>query len=172
MAAIPLVALLILMGVSLSRLTSDHPAPASFASPERPAPDIQLASLDGGPIRFDTGGDVRLVNFFASWCTPCRAEHPILLQLKEQGVNITGVLYKDETEAGRALLARDGDPFAQVAIDPTGDAGLAFGISGVPETFMVDARGRIIKTFRGPLDASRAREFLDAYRAELAKRAG
>ena len=63
-------------------------------------------------------------------------------------------------------------PFANVAIDQTGDAGLAFGISGVPETFMVDAKGRIVKSFRGPLDAARGKEFLDAYRAEVAKGAG
>lgn len=172
MAAIPLALLAILLGVSLSRLTSDNPAPASFASPERPAPDISLASLDGGEIRFDTGGEVVLINFFASWCTPCRAEHPILMQLREQGVNVVGVLYKDETAAGEALLARDGNPFAKVAIDATGDGGLAFGISGVPETFMIDAKGRIVKSFRGPLDAARGREFLDAYRAEVAKGAG
>ena len=172
MALIPLALLAILLGVSWSRLTSDNPAPASFASPERPAPDIKLASLDGSEIRFDAGGEVVLINFFASWCTPCRAEHPILMQLREQGVTMIGVLYKDKTDAGRALLARDGDPFAKVAIDQTGDAGLAFGISGVPETFMVDARGRIVKSFRGPLDAARAREFLDAYRAERAKGAG
>lgn len=169
MAAIPLGLLVVLVAVSLSRLTSDNPAPKTFSSPERPAPDIVLASLAGGEVRFDAGGDVMLVNFFASWCTPCRAEHPILMQLREQGVNVVGVLYKDKTEAGRDLLARDGDPFAKVAIDETGDAGLAFGISGVPETFMVDARGRIVKSFRGPLDAARGKEFRDAYREEVAK---
>ena len=123
-----------------------------------------MATLAGDAYNFAEDQDVTLVNFWATWCTPCRAEHPVLLDLKEQGVRIVGVLYKDDEALGRELLRRDGDPFEVVAMDPTGDAGIAFGIAGVPETFLVDRNGMIIKSMRSPIDYNRASEFLRAYR--------
>lgn len=165
LAAIPLAILIGLIVVAAVRLTTDDPNTDTFASPKRPAPSVEMATLDGAVFNFAEDEDVALVNFWATWCTPCRAEHPVLLELKEQGVRIVGVLYKDEEELGRQLLERDGNPFEIVAMDPTGDAGIAFGIAGVPETFLVDRDGMIIKSMRSPIDYGRASEFLEAYRA-------
>lgn len=166
LAVIPLVILVGLVGVALSRLTAKDPTPGTFSSPQRPAPVIEMASLSGDPIRIEAfKGRPVIVNFWASWCTPCLAEHPVLMQLKDQGVEIVGVVYKDKAEPAERWLAGKGDPYSAVAMDPEGEAGLAFGIAGVPESFLIDASGQIIQTLRGPLDPSNAQAFLDAYRA-------
>jgi len=170
-AIIPLVILIGLIVVAAVRLTTNDPDTSSFASPMRPAPSIELATLDGGAFNFAEDEDVAIVNFWATWCTPCRAEHPLLLDMEEQGVRIIGVLYKDDTEKGRQLLERDGNPFETVVLDPIGDGGIAFGIAGVPETFLVDRDGQIIKSLRSPVDYGRASDFVKAYR-EAVKEAG
>ena len=117
----------------LPMLTGDQPGPGNL--------DLKTAGV-GKPM---------LVNVFASWCAPCRVEHPKLLELKARGVNVVGVAYKDEPVATRAFLDEMGDPFALVLVDHEGRAGLDLGISGVPETFAVDAMGRITAKHSGPL---------------------
>ncbi len=97
------------------------------------------------------GQRVRLVNFFASWCTPCVAENGALLALKASGVSITGVAYKDKPTATRAFLSRMGDPFDVVLVDQDGTAGIEYGVSGVPETFVVDEAGRVLAKHSGEL---------------------
>ncbi len=92
-----------------------------------------------------------LVNLFASWCAPCRIEHPKLMELKARGVVVIGVAYKDEPVATRAFLEEMGDPFDAVLVDREGRLGLDLGVSGVPETFAVDASGRIRAKQAGPL---------------------
>jgi cytochrome c biogenesis protein CcmG/thiol:disulfide interchange protein DsbE len=172
LALIPLALFAVLVVVAFQQLTAKDPAPASFTSPERPVPDRQLATMDGAPFSLTAlKGKPYLVNFWASWCTPCRAEHPFLVAMAEQKVEIVGILYKDPDQpAAKAILEREGDPFSQIAADPAGDLGLDVGISGVPETFLVNAEGMIIKTMRGPIvDQGIAQGFIDAYRAEAAK---
>lgn len=117
----------------LPMLTGDQPGPGNL--------DLKTAGV-GKPM---------LVNVFASWCAPCRIEHPNLLALKERGINVVGIAYKDEPVATRAFLDEMGDPYAMVLIDHEGRAGLDLGISGVPETFAVDAMGRITAKHSGPL---------------------
>ena len=106
-----------------------------------------------GNLDLKTAGVGRpmLVNVFASWCAPCRIEHPKLLALKARGIAVVGVAYKDEPVATRAFLDELGDPYAMVLVDGEGRAGLDLGISGVPETFAVDAMGRITAKQSGPL---------------------
>jgi len=82
-----------------------------------------------------------LLNFFASWCMPCAQEAPVLRTLKQQGVPVWGIAYKDATAATSEFLQNSGDPYACVARDEQGAAGNAFGLNGVPETFMVDKSG-------------------------------
>ena len=89
-------------------------------------------------------GKPRLINVFASWCVPCVAEMPVLQRLQAQGVEINGVAIHDTPEEVSAFLARNGNPFARIGMDDGGRAGLAFGSSGVPETFVVDGKGRIV----------------------------
>ena len=109
---------------------------------------------------------VKLVNFFASWCGPCRAEHPILMDLAAEGVPVIGVNYKDRPEAARGWMNKDGNPFGMIATDDDGRIGLDWGIYGVPETFVVDASGTILMRYPGPLTraalSDRLRPVMDA----------
>lgn len=121
---------------------------------DKPVPDFVLPRLDGeGTLSpADLRGHVAVVNFFASWCLPCRAEHPVLMRLaREQGVALTGIVYKDAPEAARRLLAGAGDPYAAVAQDRAGRTAIDFGVYGVPETYVIDAQGRIRRRYVGAL---------------------
>lgn len=122
----------------------------------KPVPDVALAALeDGRPVRLRefAAGKPMIVNFFASWCAPCEVEAPQLNALAAQGVRIVGVAYKDKPEATRAFLARLGDPYAARLLDADGRAGIEFGLTGVPETFLVGADGKILEKHTGPLEA-------------------
>ena len=158
LALLPLVAIaalaVLFVGWSLKR----DPAFKPDAMVGQPIPETVLPMLTGdqagpGQVDLKTAGVGRpmIVNVFASWCAPCRIEHPKLLQLKRRGIAVVGVAYKDEPVATRAFLDELGDPFAMVLVDREGRAGLDLGISGVPETFAVDAMGRITAKQSGPL---------------------
>lgn len=119
----------------------------------RPAPSYALARLGGGELVTSdaTRGRPYVINLFASWCTPCRAEHPQLMALQSAGVEIVGVAYKDRPEAAARFLEELGNPFSAVGLDPEGRLGLELGMVGVPETFVIGARGEIRAVHRGPL---------------------
>lgn len=120
----------------------------------RAAPSFALPSLFADELVTSDAfaGRAHLVNFYASWCTPCRAEHPVLMDLRGRGVMVLGVAYKDSPEASRRFLAELGDPFEVVAVDADGRFALEMGVAGaVPETFVIDAEGRIREVYRGPL---------------------
>lgn len=121
--------------------------------PETVLPILQdgVAGPQNVDIRTAGVGKPMIVNVFASWCAPCRIEHPRLLALQAEGVAVVGVAYKDEPEATQAFLDELGDPFAMVLVDREGRAGLDLGVSGVPESFAVDAMGRIVAKSSGPL---------------------
>lgn len=120
----------------------------------QPIPETVLPLLSGsGELDLKTAGVGRpmIVNVFASWCAPCRLEHPQLMALQAQGIRVVGVAYKDEPAATRAFLAELGDPFAAVLVDREGRAGIELGITGVPETYAVDAQGIVVAKHGGPL---------------------
>lgn len=113
------------------------------------------AGIDPGGLR---DGKPRLLNIFASWCVPCRAEAPMLLQLKARGIEIDGVAVHDSVLELNRFLAENGNPYRRLGFDPQGRVQLAFGSSGVPETYVVDARGTILYQHVGviePDDAER-----------------
>lgn len=119
----------------------------------RAAPAYDLAPLGvGEPV---TGaamsGRPYVINMFASWCTPCRAEHPHLMALRAGGVELVGVAYKDLPEDAAAFLDELGNPYRAVGLDPEGRLGLQLGVIGMPETFVIGADGRILAVHRGPL---------------------
>ena len=149
-SVIPLVVLAALaalfIGWSLKRDPEFKPdALVGQTVPETVLPILQngVAGPQNVDIRTAGVGKPMIVNVFASWCAPCRLEHPHLLALKAQGIAVVGVAYKDEPEATQAFLDELGDPFAMVLVDREGRAGLDLGVSGVPESFAVDAMGRI-----------------------------
>ena len=128
----------------------------------KPTPALQLGNLDD-PGRTTLRGAVRgptLVNFYASWCAPCAQESPVLMALKYEGVRIVGVAYKDTPDAARGFLARLGDPYTVRLQDPDGAAGIEFGVTGVPETYLVDAQGRILDKQAQPLTPADAEALL------------
>jgi len=139
----------------------------------KPVPPFDLPPLqpDGpGLAAKDLKGQVTLINFFASWCIPCRAEQPVLMQLaKEAKAKLYGIAYKDKPEASRAFLAETGDPFARIAVDASGRTAIDFGLYGVPETYVVDRDGIIRYRQVGPLDPDTLAKTVLPLLAELAK---
>ena len=102
----------------------------------------------------DLAGKVVLVNFFASWCAPCRVEHPLLMRLAEEGkVVLWGIDYKDKPEDASRLLAQLGDPYGRIGVDESGRTAIDFGVYGVPETYVIDKQGRIRYRQVGPISA-------------------
>lgn len=156
--ALALLALLVVLAIGLTRDPREVPSPLIGKA----APAFRLAVL-GAPAEqrvatADLLGRPVLVNFFASWCAACVIEHPFLMQLSAQGVEVIGVDYKDTEADVSAWLARHGNPYRQVLLDPQGVAGLDWGVYGAPETFVLDARGVIVYKQIGPLDARIWRE--------------
>jgi cytochrome c biogenesis protein CcmG/thiol:disulfide interchange protein DsbE len=153
-AIIPLIALVALVGVAIFLLTREGERNTiSEGLIGRPAPTFALTRLEGGELLTSDAmrGRPHVINMFASWCTPCRAEHPQLMALQASGVEIVGVAYKDRPEASARFLSDLGNPFSAVAMDPEGRFGLELGLVGVPETFVIGADGTIRAVHRGPL---------------------
>jgi cytochrome c biogenesis protein CcmG/thiol:disulfide interchange protein DsbE len=122
----------------------------------RPAPVTVLPPLEGldkpGIDSADFAGKVTLVNVWASWCVPCREEHPILEALaRDPRINLVGINYKDQPGNARAFLGQMGNPFAAVGVDEKGRGSIDWGVYGVPETFLVGRDGTIRYKFVGPL---------------------
>jgi cytochrome c biogenesis protein CcmG, thiol:disulfide interchange protein DsbE len=123
----------------------DQPIP-SFTLP--PVAGIPTPGLSDQAVK----GKVTLVNFFASWCVPCRAEHPILMRLAaEKRVAVYGINYKDRGEDAARWLKELGNPYAAIGHDEPGRVGIDWGVYGVPETFVVDREGRIRFKQVGPI---------------------
>ena len=122
----------------------------------QPVPGFALApALPGRAGLTSTqlaSGQPRMINVFASWCVPCIAEAPLLLELKRQGVAIDAVAVRDRPEDVAGFLARHGDPFVRIGADPESRVQLALGSSGVPESFIVDGRGIIRYQHMGPIE--------------------
>ena len=120
----------------------------------RRAPAVVVAQLADLPVFSDADlkdGKVKLVNFWASWCAPCRAEHPNLEKLQAEGVTIYGVNYKDKPDAALGFLRDLGNPYAAIGTDESGRMGIDWGIYGVPETFIIDGDGKVVDRFPGPI---------------------
>lgn len=157
LAVAPLIVLALLVGLSTFLLT--HPAPQqerelfTDSLVGREAPAFSLERLGGGPAVTGEAfaGRPYVLNIFASWCVPCLAEHSLLTSLAASGVEIVGVAYKDEPENAAAFLRRNGSPYVAVGLDPHGRFSLELGRTGVPETIVVGADGRVIAVHRGPL---------------------
>lgn len=159
LAILPFAVFMALAGIFLFQLLSGRDAsvvPSALIG--APAPDTQLPPLEGTglpgfePSQF--AGRVTLVNVWASWCAPCRQEHPLLMQLAvDERIEIAGLNYKDRPENARRFLGELGNPYSAIGIDDSGRAAIDWGVYGVPETFLVGPDGTILYKHVGPFTA-------------------
>ena len=161
---IPVVIFVIVAGFFAVALRSGDPSHLPSALLGKPAPEATFPGLDGlladgkavpGFATADLAkGKVSIVNFWASWCTECIEEHPLVAELKTQtGIDVYGVAYKDNSTASRRFLGRYGNPFTAVGADDSGRRGIDWGVYGTPETFVVNGRGEIVFKHVGPMTA-------------------
>jgi cytochrome c biogenesis protein CcmG/thiol:disulfide interchange protein DsbE len=152
---LPPLAFAALAGVFMWGMGREDPRQLPSALIGRDAPPLvlkplaDLAYFDDETLR---NGEVKLVNFWASWCPPCRVEHPLLQQLTDEGFPVYGVNYKDEPEHALKFLAELGDPYVAIGADRSGmDTAVNWGVYGVPETFVIDGDGKVLYRFAGAL---------------------
>jgi cytochrome c biogenesis protein CcmG/thiol:disulfide interchange protein DsbE len=130
----------------------------------KPAPQFQLRQLHTDVLPFtpqDLAGQVWILNVWASWCGPCRQEHPLLVELSKSGqVKLYGLNYKDKREDALRWLANYGDPYLKSISDTDGLVGIDYGVYGVPETFVIDKQGVIRHKQIGPVTAESLRDTL------------
>jgi len=167
---LPLVVVGGLLAASLVKLqTGEANLPSTMEG--RQAPVVTVTPLgEGAPV---TQADlmapgVKLVNFWASWCQPCRVEHPMLEKLAAEGVLIYGINYKDKPDAAMGFLTEMGNPYARMGAD-SGRMALDWGVYGVPETYVIDGKGMVVLRWAGPITEDVLEKTL---RPALAKAAG
>jgi cytochrome c biogenesis protein CcmG/thiol:disulfide interchange protein DsbE len=171
MIAPPLVfaAFVALAAVGMFREDPDG-LPSTLVGQQAPGvPEGVLESFEPATRDMLASGEVTLVNFWASWCPPCRAEHPRLLSMAEEGIPILGINFKDKAEHATKYLEDDGDPFVAVGFDPQGRTAIDWGVTAPPETFIVSGDGTVLFRYAGPLVGSDYEQrFLPALEEALA----
>lgn len=133
------------------------------------APPIEQQALPGipAPVQADlAGGQVTVVNFWASWCPPCRAEHPTLMALASEGIQVIGVNMMDREGDALGFLDEAGNPFVKISYDPKGRTRLEWGVTAPPETFIINGKGEVVYRFIGPLVGD---DYAQRFRPELDK---
>ena len=140
---------------------------------DRPLPEFDLAAIDkypGGLSTEELKGEVAMINIFGSWCISCRVEHPMLMELAEtQDTPIYGVNWRDPPGAGTAWLDRFGNPYDLIGDDAKGRVAIDLGVTGAPETFLIDRQGRVRYKHIGPITPEVWREVLAPLIDELEK---
>ncbi|MFD2238679.1 DsbE family thiol:disulfide interchange protein [Aureimonas populi] len=177
LVALPLLVFGALAAIFLTQLLSGRdPQALPSVLIGRPAPQTSLPPLEGAAVpalELPSGGTGRpvLVNVFASWCGPCRQEHPMLMALGEDSrLDLAAINYKDRPDRALAFLDELGNPFDAIGVDGTGAATIDWGVYGVPETFLVSADGTILWKQTGPLtQASVDTGLIPALEASLAR---
>ena len=143
----------VVLGIGLTLNPREVPSP--FIG--KPAPAFSLPGLHDESVTVSPAsmrGQVWLLNVWASWCAPCREEHPVIVAAaRDSGVPVIGLNYKDERSAARGWLRQLGDPYQAIAADRDGRVGIDWGVYGVPETFVIDRAGIIRHKVIGPLTA-------------------
>jgi cytochrome c biogenesis protein CcmG, thiol:disulfide interchange protein DsbE len=147
----------LVLAVFMLGLTREDAQTLPSALIDRPVPEFQLGGLREGAPGLSSADlrapGIKLVNIWASWCAPCRAEHPQLMALSDSGVPLHGINYKDEPAAATEFLDELGDPYDLIGADETGRTGIEFGVYGVPETFVIDGEGTVVYRHVGPIMA-------------------
>jgi cytochrome c biogenesis protein CcmG/thiol:disulfide interchange protein DsbE len=151
---IPIVVFVVLFVILWKGLGRD-PQLLPSALINKSMPDFSLPTLADSEKKIspsDLRGKAHIINVWASWCVACSEENAFLINLKKQGVSIIGLNYKDAPEAAQQWLTQWGDPYELVITDFDGRVGIDFGVYGVPETYLVNKRGVILKRFVGVLN--------------------
>lgn len=162
LALLPLLAFAALAGVFWKMLSPDRdPSTLPSVLIGKSAPDIELPPLaelssEGVPVPGiplnGFAGKVSVVNFWASWCQPCRLEHPLIIELaRNDQIQIIGINYKDKPDRAKKFITELGNPYDLIGVDSTGRAAIEWGVYGMPETFLVDRSGTIVFKHTGPL---------------------
>ncbi len=156
MATVLPLGLFAVLGVVLAMGLRHDPKVLPSMLLDRPLPEFDLASLKIGAPNLKSselkGKGVTLVNVFGSWCVSCRYEHPLLMRVgKDTRFKLVGIDWKDAPQDANQYLATYGDPYAQIGTDEVGRTAIDLGVSGAPETFVVDAKGRVRLRVPGPL---------------------
>lgn len=166
---IPIILFAAFSGLFLAGMFLDQGEELPSALLGEPAPDVVVSEIEGLTLLSDEmlrDGEVKIVNFWASWCAPCRVEHPNLTALASEGIPIYGINYKDFDPNARAFLQELGDPYVAVGSDPSGFHAIDWGVYGVPETFLLDGEGNVLLRMAAPITqrelANRLRPALDA----------
>jgi len=155
LALVPVALFALLAGFFASGLFRDNPEDLRSAFLDRPAPALVTTELAGRarlPEGLLTDGEVKLVNFWASWCVPCRVEHPQIQALSDV-VPVYGINHKDKPQDANRFLEELGDPYAAIGAD-AGRVAIDWGVSGFPETFVIDGDGTVRLRFAGPITIS------------------
>lgn len=167
MRFLPMAVFAVLVGFFAYRLVMIEAGHAPDAIPsvmiDQPAPEFVLPSLMEGKPNVTSSmfaGHVTFLSIFASWCVPCLQEHPLLEQLKMQGVTLIGINYKDDPQYARQWLAQHGNPYDMVGMDREGKVAMEFGVYGVPESYVIDAQGKIRWKYTGPLTQAMIQDVL------------
>ena len=166
---LPFLAFVLLFAVVTFGLKKPADRTIKSAMVGKPLPDFVLPGIVPGKAGLSSSdfapGKPRLLNVFASWCLPCIAEAPQLMALKQAGVEIDAVAVRDTAPALQEFLTRNGDPYARIGDDKQSSVQLSIGSSGVPETFLIDAQGRIIEQHIGDIRADDVPDILAKLRA-------
>jgi cytochrome c biogenesis protein CcmG/thiol:disulfide interchange protein DsbE len=156
---LPLIAFVALaavfFGVERRVLNGEYlPTDLPSALVNKPLPDFSLPRLDTGELitKSHITGEMFLLNVWATWCPTCHYEHPFLIQLAERGIKIYSVDYKDKADAAKQWLLQKGNPYQATIFDAAGTLGLDLGVTGAPETYLVDAQGVVRLRYQGALD--------------------
>lgn len=155
----------------LFRLYGNDPSTIPSALIGKPVPTFEMPPLEGVEIDGNQvpglssadlqQGKVSVVNIWASWCGPCRQEHPFITQLaQDQRINFFGINYKDKPDNARQFLSELGNPYQRIGVDAAGRHSIDWGVYGIPETFIVTGDGRIAFKHVGPIDATLLRELI------------
>ena len=154
---VPVVIFVALAGLLYVGLFQGPPSLLPSPLVGKAAPDIALPALDAQAANFTRAelgqGRPVIINFWASWCAPCRIEHSTLESLAaREGITLYGVAYKDDPQKSRAFLSELGNPFGKINQDRDGRVAIDWGVTGVPETFVIDGKGVIRVHYAGPLN--------------------